>query len=101
MRRKTVQNHKCQRQRGARSCRVTKVLTDCVTRSIARFGPHRATEADSGGTGSTEQQKLPTSFSLPSRLVISAKAGISLLFLGRCKRQRDSGFRWNDGKGRE
>ena len=38
------------------------------------MGPHRATEADTGGTGSTEQQKLPTF--LPFLSVIPAQAGI-------------------------
>src|SRR3954464_7255864 len=60
MRRETVQNHKCQRQRGARDCRVTRSSRTKLFRTKARFGPHRATEADSSGTGGTGQQKPPT-----------------------------------------
>src|SRR5689334_19765196 len=95
MRRKTVQNHKCQRQRGARDCRVTRSSRTELLRTKARLGPHRATEADSSGTGSTGQQKLPTFFLFS--LVIPAQAGIPLLCLGGCKRQGDSSLRWNDG----
>src|ERR1043165_8231535 len=66
MRRKTVHNHKCQRQRGARDCRVTRSSRTELHRTKARFGPHRATEADSSGLGRAGQQNLPT-FPAPLR----------------------------------
>ena len=54
----------------------------------ARFGPNRATEWDTGGTGSTEQQKLPTFEGGKPKMRPILAAAIALVLIG-CGREEE------------